>query len=63
MNNFERIKNMTIAEMAEFFTQEYDSDFTDGYCQPTICYDCKLYTTCDKFKENVEQWLQIESEG
>lgn len=62
MNNFEKIKAMNIDEMVVFFTEEYDSDFTDGYCEPLICYDCKLYPTCDKFKENLKQWLEQESE-
>ena len=62
MNNFERIKSFNIDEMIEFFTQEYDSDFTDGYRHPTICYDCKNCTQCDKFKENLKKWLLFEND-
>ena len=60
ITNFQKIKAMDIDKMVEFFTQEYDSDFGDGYCISRICYDCKLYTTCDKFKENLKQWLESE---
>lgn len=60
MRNIDKIKAMDIDEMVEFFTQEYDSDFGDGYCMPSFCYNCKLYPTCDKFKENLKLWLESE---
>lgn len=62
MNNFERIKAMDIDEMVTFFTEEYDSDFTDGYCIPVICYACKTSNVCETFKRRVKQWLKQESE-
>ena len=62
MNNFEKIKNMTLDEMAEmlcyktlnscaFCSQNYE--LLGGYCPPAGKCDIKY----------VKQWLQQESEG
>lgn len=56
MNNYEKIKAMTLDEMANFLSRE------DEYCEV-----CGFYgDTCvgDKdCKEVVKQWLESESEG
>lgn len=46
MNNFEKIKNMTLDEMAEFIIEN--------------CYD--LAGLVFMKKEDIKQWLQQESE-
>lgn len=66
MNNFEKIKNMTLDEMAELSRYSYDDcpvrvfskivsmdeiDCSNGWSDQDDCYNC--------FK----QWLQAESEG
>jgi hypothetical protein len=57
MNNFEKIKNMTLDEMAEWM-----QDFNLG----SLCHFC---SGCDYEDEetgcikSVTQWLQQESEG
>lgn len=64
MNNFEKIKNLTLDEMAEFSSifqrccfciassKEAGMTVTDGAICRTL--------TC---KEGIKQWLQAESEG
>lgn len=54
--NYEKIKNMTVEEMAEFFSE----------C--IMCDDCPVSTFCDREMVTVdecpkilEQWLQAES--
>lgn len=55
--NYERIKNMTIKEMAEMFSS----------C--ILCYDCPTSKNCDfenvtidECSKVLEEWLQSESE-
>ena len=58
MNNFEKIKNMTLDEMAEMLRELQDNPV----------YLCTLVTPCNKCSYsdcliNTKQWLQQESEG
>ena len=58
MNNFEKIKNMTLDEMAELFELRITSN-NCAYCN--FYNDCKYSgLDCEKF---IKQWLQAESEG
>ena len=54
MNNFEKIKNMTLDEMAEFIAENINC----GSCCLTDTA-CPVDLECD---EVVKQWLQQESE-
>ena len=54
MNNFEKIKNMTLDEMAEFIAENINC----GSCCLTDTA-CPVDLECD---EVVKQWLQAESE-
>ena len=61
MNNFEKIKQMNIDEMAEFFSKAYY-----GHCPDCPCYKQKYgYCNCNKFCciKNLKSWLQSESEN
>lgn len=56
MNNYEKIKNMTLDEMAEWYKDHVP------------CGNCDLYDYCIKSKHTIctkviKQWLQQESEG
>lgn len=58
VTNYEKIKNMTVEEMAEFFSE----------C--IMCDDCPVCTFCDEemvtgdgCPKIFRQWLQTESEG
>ena len=56
MNNYEKIKTMTLDEMAEFLTDRSacdtcDCDMEENKCMAVGCLD------------GVKQWLQAESEG
>ena len=55
--NYERIKNMTVEEMAEFFANHI------------LCDDCPISTICNKEMITIdecpkvfEEWLKSESE-
>ena len=52
--NYEKIKNMTVEEMAKFL-----ADFPEQSC--TLCgkWNKGCYLECDKY---IKQWLQLESE-
>ena len=56
MNNYERIKNMTLDEMAE------NLPIVGEYCEVCVFYRdiCEADKDCN---EVVKQWLQEESEG
>lgn len=69
MNNFEKIKNMTLDEMAEFFKEQFDEyeehfgcysciNYGTHHHNPQECGDCEYYN-CGG---NIKQWLQQESE-
>lgn len=68
MNNFERIKAMSIDEMAEFFYQGINcvvyGDIDCETCSMNGKFDSLcLYTTKDNInKEEAKQWLKQESE-
>ena len=55
MNNFEKIKAMSIEEMAEFFR------FKMFFCsdEATDKYECDKYENCT---DCIKQWLESESE-
>lgn len=55
MNNFEKIKSLTLDEMTEFIAENINC----GSCCLTDI-DCPVDLECD---EVVKQWLQAESEG
>jgi hypothetical protein len=59
MNNFEKIKNMTLDEMAKYLTK-----LTSTYCEyctfKEYCEDNEDDISC---REVLKQWLQQESEG
>ena len=69
MNNFEKIKNMTLDEMAEFLQKQFD-EFEEHFG----CYSCINYNThhynekeckdCEYWEcgGSIKQWLQQESE-
>lgn len=70
MNNFEKIKSMTLDEMAEFLIVQFDQfeehfgcysciNYGTHHHNPQECGDCEYYT-CGG---NIKQWLQQESEG
>ena len=54
MTNFERIKNMSVEELAELF---------EGVCCARVCALCPLFKSCggDYIGENGwEEWLESE---
>ena len=59
MNNFERIKNMTLDEMAVLFYKMTFDDYccNEGCTRPKKCKGCP-----DECKVGIKQWLQAESE-
>ncbi len=52
--NFERIKNMTVEEMAEFIN-------TISHCGEISCKDCYLPPQSCGNAKNIENWLMSES--
>ena len=62
MNNFEKIKNMSVDEMAEWLNTVDCSN----YCEHFINYD-RIYENLDGCGgdcfNGIKQWLQAESEG
>ena len=68
MNNFEKIKNMTIDEMAEFvFAQNNGSEYSCEFCpKQEWCienYPCWRKPSTDICIEGVKQWLLSEVEN
>ena len=59
MNNYEKIKSMSIDEMAEFLSQLEDYDIGGSCPDNTGEGDC-LAPFC---KYGIKQWLLAESEG
>lgn len=62
MNNFEKIKNMTIDEMAEFINRLKMNVCEDAFIAGG-CNGCYIKGLCDLPKSKTKQWLQAESEG
>lgn len=63
MNNFEKIKQMNIDEMAElilicFFTQDKNGKKTKQY----LGFDGECYSLLSELTKANKQWLQEESE-
>ena len=58
MNNFEKIKSMTINEMADWIksNSSYECDFCKGYA----CDKIPLYS--EKCLDGIKQWLEQEEE-
>lgn len=53
MNNFERIKNMTVDELAEFLWQKYNVCEKD-----MVCSKCKNQDWCNCYEqEEYKEWL------
>ena len=54
MNNYEKIKNMSVEEMAKFIY----------LVNPMYCIDCPAYNICKggECTKTLEQWLGQESE-
>ena len=62
--NYERIKNMTLDEMAEYIKKYiYDLDFSTEKCTE-FCHNCDAdwYYPCQEFTDGIKHWLQQESE-
>lgn len=59
LTNFQKIKNMTLDEMAEIIqlNVDYKCDFCKGYA----CDEVPEYS--EKCNDGIKQWLQEESEG
>ena len=62
MNNFERIKNMTLDEMAEVLTQLLckDCGYVDNWA---LCQQIDCWCHANNEYKQMKQWLQAESEG
>lgn len=60
MTNFERIKQMTVEELAHLI------NYITGCCRKEECYRCPLKDTSHHFqscgKQDVEEWLNQEWE-
>ena len=64
MNNFEKIKNMTLDEMAENILSIQRSEYPCNYCASIDC--CQIFSfdrDYDICIQGIKQWLQQESEG
>ena len=61
MNNFEKIKNMTVEEMADFIT-----DLTNGceygclYCKNYIDGECSKNSELYDYIKGCKEWLESE---
>lgn len=55
--NFEKIKNMTLEEMAEFLRKFTNCSFCNLYFGSVTCSNCK-----QNYEKPYKQWLQAESE-
>ena len=64
MNNYEKIKNMTLDEMAEFIFNTYFPCSSKRHCVncSMIIQDFCELTNDYKNKAEMKQWLQQESE-
>ena len=66
MTNYERIKEMSVEEMADYILKGISSDVCD-YC-PYNSYDCEMsYSFCvckteSEEKQVVVKWLNLEAE-
>lgn len=67
--NFEKIKNMTVEEMAEYFHEVFDENKEHFGCLSCINYNTHHhnYTECKNCEYwncggDIKQWLQLESE-
>lgn len=59
MNNYDKITNMDIDEMAEFIKSEVFRECS--FCKGYECDKVPLYS--EKCIDGIKQWLQAESEG
>ena len=66
MTNFEKIKNMSIDEMAEYFGgDEVEETFICASCRPEYCKHCREDGFCSAEGHNrcvpaVKKWLESE---
>lgn len=58
MTNYDRIKQMSIEEMAKFL-----NDYCDGACECCVFRrNANCYVNSDKCKLGIEEWLESEEE-
>lgn len=57
MNNFEKIKQMTIDEMAEWIKDLSDCDCRHCPVKSTLFFNCEFFCT-----NNLKRWLEGEGE-
>ena len=62
MNNFEKIKAMSIDEMAEWLTN-WCKIFADSVYQSEVLMLGYVNCRTDEYKKVTKQWLEQESEG
>lgn len=58
MNNYKRIKAMTIDEMSDFLRKFSNCSFCNYFLRPKSCSNCK-----QNYDRPFKQWLKEESEG
>ena len=59
MNNYEKIKNMTLDEMAETFQKKFCCEVCTLVFEP---HKCPLYTCKEQRMNNLKRWLKQEAE-
>ena len=57
MNNYERIIQMSVDEMAEFFRKFSNCSFCNNFLKPKTCSNCK-----QNYERPFKQWLLKECE-
>ena len=57
MNNYEKIKQMTIDEMAEFIRETTNDEYTCSYCADEECSQEFLNRDYDRCDKGIKQWL------
>ena len=58
MNNFEKIKQINIDEMAEFLRKFSNCSFCNLYLKPKTCSNCK-----QNYERPFKNWLKSECES
>jgi hypothetical protein len=60
MTNFERIKAMSVDELAEFLEDFLESDVCIMHNTFTLCHECKYSSLCDLSRGEAKKWLNEE---
>ena len=60
MTNYERIKNMTVEEIAETINSTVDD--CQKYCKFTKDGKCNAFGDCDVCVKGIELWLESEAQ-